>query len=40
MSARDPLREVGATTLREEYAVVFGKDVFDVDWSQLRIRIG
>lgn len=38
MSARDPLREVGATTLTEEYAVVFGKDLFDVKWSQVGIR--
>lgn len=40
VSAWDPLREVGATTLTVEYAVVFGKDLFDVEWSQLGIRKG
>lgn len=43
MSARDPLREVGATTLTEEYTVVFGKDLFDVDvvptgdWKRMKM---
>lgn len=40
VSTRDPLREGGTTTLTEEYAVVFGKDLFDVEWSQLGIRKG
>lgn len=35
-----PLEGGGATTLTEEYAAVFGKDLVGVEWSQLGIRTG